>query len=310
MMVALVVPVTFARQEPGIPAAPPLRAGVEEPRATFRSSADLVSVAVVVRDNDGRLVTDLKADDFEILDRGEKRPIVNFDRGQQADARMALLVDSSGSMATGLKRDRAKLAADFLIAGFNDGDGASVFAFDSDVRQLTSFTRNADTLRRAVAGVVPFGSTCLYDAILGTIQKVKDETPRTRALVLLTDGVDTASVRTAHDAATAAASLDLPVYVLGVDNLPGGEPSSKPTSMVESGSTLSLGELARRTGGLAAEATAPAQLSIVTRTILAELHSQYVLAFAAGTKPGWHPLTVKLRKGRSTARSRDGYVVH
>jgi Ca-activated chloride channel homolog len=295
-MVALAAPGTFARQEPQ--------------RTTFRSSADLVSVAVVVRGNDGRLVTGLKADDFEILDRGQARPIVNFDHGQQADARMALLVDSSGSMVVGPKRDRAKLATDFLIAGFSGGDTASVFSFDSDVRQLTPFTRDGHTLRNAVGGVVPFGTTCLYDAIVGTIRSVKDEAPRTRGLVLLTDGVDTASLHSAQDAAIAAASLDLPVYVLGVDNLPGVEPSGAAPTKAAAGSSVSLGEIARRTGGIAGEASSPAQLSILTRTILAELHSQYLLAFTASPDQGWHPLSVKVRKGRTTARSREGYMVH
>jgi VWFA-related protein len=296
VMVALAVAVTFARQEPQ--------------RTTFRSSADLVSVAVVVRDNDGRLVNGLKAGDFEVFDRGQARPIVNFDHGQQADARMALLVDSSGSMVVGPKRNRAKLATDFLIAGFTGGDAASVFSFDSDVRQLTPFTADGHTLRTAVGGVVPFGATCLYDAIVGTIKSVKDEAPRTRGLVLLTDGVDTASLHSANDAATAAASLDLPVYVLGVDDLPGVGGSSATPAKAAAGSSVSLGEIARRTGGLAGEASSPAQLSILTRTILAELHSQYLLAFAASPEQGWHQLSVKVRKGRTTARSREGYMVH
>jgi hypothetical protein len=66
--------------------------------ATFKSGLDLVSVAVVVRGADGRAVADLQAKDFEILDRGTAQPVVEFHRGSDADARLALLVDSSGSM--------------------------------------------------------------------------------------------------------------------------------------------------------------------------------------------------------------------
>ncbi len=73
-----------------------------------------------------------------------------------------------------------------------------------------------DELRDAVTSVEPWGVTGLYDAIVGTIQTVVDEAPRTRALVLLTDGIDTASVNSPVDAASAAAALDIPLYVLSV----------------------------------------------------------------------------------------------
>jgi VWFA-related protein len=278
----------------------------EQVRATFRSSLALVSVAVVVRDGGGKLVTGLTAQDFEVVDAGIPRPVTHFEPSQNADARLALLVDSSGSMVVGAKPERTKMAADFLIAKMRPEDAATVFSFDSEVRRLTPYTGNSETLRSAVSRVVPFGSTCLFDAIVGTAQTVQDDSPRARAVVLLTDGIDTASLHSADDAATAAARLDLPVYVLGVGSLAG-----QPTAVFRDGPTpFSVAELARRTGGLSAEAASPAQLSIVTQTILDELHHQYLLAFEGGSQPGWHALQVRVRKGKVNARSRDGYFVH
>ena len=64
-----------------------------------------------------------------------------------------------------------------------------------------------------------------------------------------------------------------------------------------------------RTGGLATEAGTAAELSIATRNILNELRHQYVLAFQAGTAKGWHDLTVRVKRGRVQARSRNGYLV-
>jgi hypothetical protein len=98
------------------------------------------------------------------------------------------------------------------------------------------------------------------------------------------------------------------VYVLGVGSLL--DPREVPSPRQAAPSPFSLAELARRTGGLSAEAASPAQLSVATRTILDELHHQYVLAFAGGPEPGWHSLQVKVRRGRVNARSRDGYYVH
>ena len=278
----------------------------EQVRATFRSSLELVSIAVVVRDGGGKLVTGLTAQDFEVVDAGIARPVTHFEAGRDAVARLALLVDSSGSMVVGAKPERTRMAADFLIAKMRPADAATVFSFDSEIRRLTPYTGNSETLRSAVSRVVPFGSTCLFDAIVGTAHTVQEDSPRARAVVLLTDGIDTASLHSADDAATAAARLDLPVYVLGVGSL-AGQPAA--SARDRGPAPFSVAELARRTGGLSADAASPAQLSIATQTILDELHHQYLLAFEGGSQPGWHSLQVRVRKGRVNARSRDGYFV-
>jgi VWFA-related protein len=198
-----------------------LSAATQEPaQAVFKSSLDLVSVAVVVRDGGGRPVTGLRAEDFEIVDGGVVRPVSHFEAGGR-DARIALLVDSSGSMVVGSKPERARMAADFLIAGLRAADVATVFSFDSEIRRLTPYTSSPDTIRTAVSSVVPYGTTCLFDAIVATARTVQDDAPRARGVVLLTDGIDTSSLHSADDAATAAARLDLPVYVIGVGSLAG-----------------------------------------------------------------------------------------
>jgi VWFA-related protein len=278
----------------------------DQVRVTFRSSLDLVSVAVVVRDGGGRLVTGLRAQDFEIVDKGVVRPVTHFEPGVDADARLALLVDSSGSMVVGMKPERTRMAAHLLIAGLRSADAASVFSFDSEIRRLTPYTGNQESLRAAVSSVVPYGATCLFDAIVGTARSVQDDSPRARAVVLLTDGIDTASLNSAEDAATAAARLDLPIYVVGVGSLSGQEAEAP---RAEGSASFSVAELARRTGGLSAEASSPAQLSAVTQTILDDLHHQYLLAFAGGSERGWHALQVRVKRGRVNARSRDGYYV-
>jgi VWFA-related protein len=279
----------------------------EAQRPTFRSSLDLVSVAVVVRGSDGRLITGLKQTDFEVLDQGASQSIVQFQRGDDANARLALLVDSSGSMVMGTRRERSRIATELLAAGFRESDAASVFSFDSRLRRLTPFTRNSNELRDAVTSVEPWGVTGLYDAIVGTIQTVVNEAPRTRALLLLTDGIDNASISSPGDAASAAAALDIPLYVLAV----GKDLTDAKAIATDEGqaAAVTLNELASRTGGLAMEAATIAELSAVTRTILTELRHQYVLAFPAGSSKGWHDLTVRVKRGRVQARSRNGYYV-
>ena len=284
-----------------------LTAAAQEPgRATFRSAADLVSIAVVVRDGSGRLVTGLQQRDFEVFEGGTRRAITHFEQGSGSSARVALLVDSSGSMAVAPKRERAQAAADLLISGMRPDDAASVFSFDSAIRRLTSYTGDALALRSAVSSVTPFGATCLFDAIVGTAGMIQADAPRARALVLLTDGVDTSSVHSVDDAATAAAKLDTPVYVVGV----GGAADARIDNAKAGQGAFTIAELARRTGGLSTEAASREELGVVARRILEELHHQYVLAFPAGAEPGWHGLQVAVRRGKVRARSRDGYFVH
>ncbi len=273
-------------------------------RATFRSSLDLVSVAVVARDGSGRPITGLSASDFEVLDDGVVRPILQFQPGERAEARFALLVDSSGSMSIGAKPARAAQAAELLIASMREADAASVFSFDSGVRRLTPYTASADAIRTAVSRVIPYGTTCLFDAIVGTAQAVQDDLPRARALVLLTDGIDTGSLHTPDDAARAAARLDIPVYVVAIGG-PSEAGGRRGARTAESG----LAALSRRTGGFTADAPGVPALTASTRAILDELHHQYLIAFQGSSEPGWHRVEVRVRSGRVAARSRDGYFV-
>lgn len=268
---------------------------------TFRSSLDLVSIAVVVRDASGRLVTGLSASDFEVLDAGEARPIAQFRSGDDGDARLALLVDASGSMKLAGRRERTRLATGLLAAAFRPADTASVFSFDSQVTRLTAYTSDPEALRSAVDGVAPYGRTSLFDAVVETARTASGDTPRARAVVVLTDGLDTASKHTPDEAATVAARVDLPVYVLGV-----GAAMATDSAVARA---ADLADLARRSGGLAATASSPAELSVATRSILDELRAQYQLAIPAGAGSGWHRLEVRVRRGRIQARSRDGYLV-
>jgi len=278
----------------------------DQVQATFRSSADIVSMAVIVRDGGGRLVTGLGAHDFEVMDRGVARPVQRVAATDDADARLALLVDGSGSMQIGAKPERTRLAADYLFNGLRRDDAAAVFSFDSDVRRLTEYTTDAHRLRGAMSGVVPYGITCLFDAIVATAHSVQEDAPRARAVVLLTDGIDTDSLHSGEDAATTAARLDLPIYVIGVGRLAGASSGSRQAD----GQAFSVAELARRTGGFSGDGTSPAQLSALAQSILDELRHQYVVAFAAGPEPGWHQLQVRVKRGKVNARSRDGYLVH
>jgi VWFA-related protein len=161
----------------------------------------------------------------------------------------------------------------------------------------------------AVGTVVPFGATSLHDAIAAAAKRVGEREGRRRAVVVLTDGADTASHLSPLDVATVASEIDVPVYIFGI--VPSIDNPSEETATISverSAFAGPLTELANRTGGHTLVASTPGQRSIAARQIIDELRHQYLIAFEASGTPGWHPLVVRARHKDLTVRARSGYV--
>ncbi|HVB37454.1 MAG TPA: VWA domain-containing protein, partial [Vicinamibacterales bacterium] len=136
----------------------------ETSQPVFRAGVDLVTVSAVVRDREGRMVTGLQATDFEVLDAGMPRTIVQF-RADQAPASVALLIDTSGSMEIADKIAQARVAATALVDGLDPTqDETAVYAFDTELRTLQPFGPPRDLLS-TFSALKPYGATSLYDAI-------------------------------------------------------------------------------------------------------------------------------------------------
>jgi Ca-activated chloride channel homolog len=284
------------------------------PRAPerFRSAVDLVSVTAVVRDRKGRFVSDLSRDDFIVVEGGERRPIVGFNAEADGPVRVAVLFDISGSMRVGTKAVDARQAARHILSSLKDGDQAALFAFDTQLDQVTNFTKDFRGLEAKLDHVEqPFGQTSLYDAIAETAKVVAStggghgRLPQRAAIVVLTDGVDTKSRLTAQEVSAIASSIDIPVYIVAVMS-PVDDPRNPDygTGAMSSGLT----DLARWTGGDLFIAIAPAHTSIAARQIVGEMRHQYMLAFEASARTGWRPLEVRARDKEHVVRARSGYT--
>jgi VWFA-related protein len=278
----------------------------DTPAATFRSSVDLVRVAAVVRDRKGRFVRDLTVRDFEVLESGRSRTIVDF-RPDIAGLSVALLFDVSGSMEAQL--DNARDGARHLLSWLGPTvDEAGVFRFDTQFEEVSPFTIGLRELPPSMSRVVPFGATSLYDAVARSAQQVGNREGRRRAVVVFTDGNDTASRLKPADVSAVASRIDVPVYIVaivsGVDN-PLSETS---TAAEKSPLTGQLSDLANWTGGHLFVASTPAERSFAARQIIDELRHQYLIAFESSAKPGWHPLVVRARNKDLVVRARSGYV--
>jgi VWFA-related protein len=286
----------------------------DPPKATFRSAVDLVNVAAVVRDRKGRFARNLGKDDFVVEENGARRDIIDFRADDNAPARVALLFDVSGSMRLASRLEDARQAARQVLSslrlaptpGQAMGDEAAVFSFDMNLQSLQPFTADAGAIESALARVLPYGQTSLYDAIAQTARRVvesRPSDPRRRAVIVFTDGLDTSSELTPQQVSAIAAAIDVPVYVMTVVSAVDRERGAQ-SELAET----PLRDLARATGGDLFVTSAPAHESVAARQIVDELRHQYVLAFAASPAAGWHGLTVKAKDRDLTVRARSGYT--
>jgi len=177
-----------------------------------------------------------------------------------------------------------------------------VFSFDMNLQSLQPFTADASAIESALARVVPYGQTSLYDAIALTARRVVDTPPgdpHRRAVVVFTDGMDTSSRLTPAQVSAIASEIDVPVYVMTVVSSSDHKDGAAPDGVLRT--------LAQWTGGDLFVTSAPAHASVAARQIVEELRHQYVLAFHASPAAGWHPLDVTTRDRDLTVRARRGY---
>ncbi len=281
-----------------------------QPSGVFRAGVDLVTVSATVRDRRGRAVADLAMGDFEVFDRGVRRQIAEF-RTEAAPVSLAILFDVSGSMDVASRALAARFAAHHMLSWLEHGrDEAALFAFDSRLHEVAPFTVDTRALQGALGEVDSFGATSLHDAIADTAKRISLRANRRRAIVVLTDGIDTASRLTPAEVSGIASEIDVPVYVIAVV-LPIDNPDAngRPARVDEVPSSVgTIRELAAWTGGELFYTSTPSDTSRVARQVVRELRQQYLIAFEPGAGAGWHPIEIRTTKKNLTVRARGGYV--
>lgn len=279
------------------------------PAVTFKTSVALVPVSAVVRDGKGRIVRNLSRNDFQVLERGKPREIVDFMVSDQGPVSVALLFDVSGSMRLESNMRGGRLAAGQLLSWLKPGtDEVALYSFDKDIREEVGFTRDPERVRAGLGRLHGRGMTSLYDAVAQTARTLADRPSPRRAVVVITDGGDNSSRMTADEVTALASRIDVPLYVIAVVS-PLDHPGSQ-MSVVDDGRTpagAQLASLAAGTGGSLTVVSAPAHANIAARELIAELRHQYVLAFESAATPGWHALDIKTQKRDLKVRARTGY---
>ena len=277
----------------------------DEPVATFKSSVDMVSMAAIVRDGKGKIVSSLRREDFEVFDAGKNRPIIDLRTELAAPASVALLVDGSGSMKIGAANELSQRISGAILSSLNPSrDDAALYSFDTRLLSVQEFTHDLKTVTNRVSVVDAWGSTSLYDAIAGTAAIVAKRTANRRALVVLTDGADTASAYSPEQVSAIASAVDVPVYVFVMATMT--REGEKVPFEAERRSTLA--NLARATGGDFFVAYDTASTTAAINQMVEELRHQYVLAFEASPEHGWRNVQVRTRKKGLVVRTRGWYL--
>ena len=280
-----------------------------DPTPTFTSGVEMVTVRVSVRDRRGRIVRDLSAADFKLIDSGFGRRIESV-FASDSTLSIAVLVDISGSMAIDHNIDRAARAVDAIVGSLQHGrDELALFTFDTVLREIAPFT--SDLRRIGVPNLTesPFGQTSLYDAIADAATLVGRRGNRHRALLVVTDGVDNGSLRTAGEVSSVASAIAVPVHVITVggplDRRDGiGGAAGADGDVV----AASLADLARWTGGSVHATGTREELLAVLGELLSGLRYQYVLTFQPGFRRGWHPIEIRTADDNLVVHARGGYV--
>jgi Ca-activated chloride channel family protein len=287
----------------------------------FRGGGDAVRVFVTVTEGDGRLVTNLAQDDFEVRDEGKPQPITLFDNSPQP-IRLIVMLDVSGSMQGNLPLLRN--AAEQLFARLRPDDVARVGTFGRDVEISPSFTRDVNELRSALpTTIAPDAPTPLWRALdeaLDTFGKEGDARP---VILVLSDGKDsgmfdfslTASPISQAEIIDRSRNDAVMIYAIGMRSRgtqrmpPGPGPGGLGAMLTADLPDPGLAKVAQESGGGYTEIRYGQDLAAAFARVADELHSQYLLGFAPPKRDGKkHDLDVRLTRKGLTARARKSYV--
>jgi len=293
----------------------------------------VVSVPVSVKSRDGVSISNLRREDFHIFEDGVEQEIAYFEspeaRSKSVNKPLTLVLLLDNSDSTQFKLKEIKDAAIAFVDQLGPEDRILVMAFDKNVRVLTQQTMDRNTLRDTISRMQSGGGTRLYDALDSVLAWLARISGR-KVVVLLTDGVDTASVKATYEGTVRAAEqLDAAVYSIQYNTYADfADNSSRQTSavgmdatahMTKSGELASeaykrgtryLRLLAAKTGGRFEYTDSIKNLSRSFGSIAEELRQQYTLGYYPKNRivNGVRQLTVRIGMPNVVIRGRKSYV--
>lgn len=282
-------------------------------RSTFKSGIDVVALNVTVLDPQARLLAGLSRDNFSVFEDGVRQDIAYFETSE-IPLDLALLIDTSVSMHS--KLAFVQEAATGFLDVLRPGDRASVFGFNQYVRPLQAFTGDRDAVRAAIKATTAAGGTALYNAVyvsLKTFERAAgDGRVRRRAIVVLTDGEDTASLLTFDDLLAEAKRAGVTIYTIGLHAEAASIYAAQKARGYFSNADFAMKQLARETGAKAFFPTGMRSLSEAYAEIGRELATQYAIGYVSRNpmrNGAFRRVTVRVSDSPGAQpRTRTGYL--
>jgi Ca-activated chloride channel family protein len=271
---------------------------------TYRVSVDLINIFCSVWDKKtNNFITNLTRDDFSIYEDQKKQEIINFVRETDLPLTIALLIDTSQSVAPKLKFEQ-EAAINFFHSVLRDRDRAMLVEFDSGVTMVQDFTNNPNLLAKQIRTLKAAGGTALYDAIMLTCdEKLIRETGR-KAIVILSDGEDLSSRATFEEALEMAQRAEAIIYSISV-NRGGffGVEGSKEGDRI-------LKKFAEESGGRTFTPFKVEELEDSFRQINQELRSQYNIGYLSSNPArdgSYRRIEIRISEKDTKVSFRKGY---
>jgi VWFA-related protein len=259
----------------------------------IRVPVDLVNINFSATDKKGRMVPGLTADDFIIEEDGKKQQVSMFARERELPLTLALLIDISPSVESVFEEEK-RTASAFLRAVLGKRDLALVLAFDRYVTLTQDYSEDLPSLTRAISGLeLSKGGTSLFDAVyLASAEKLAREAGR-KAIVILSDGIDTTSKYDMGKAMIAAQKSNVVIY-----------------SISNSGSPRTLREMSEETGGAFFKINRTGDYEKIFDQIALELRAQYSIAYHSTNtaRDGkYRQIKIAPKNANLLVRARKGY---
>ena len=267
----------------------------------FRAGSELVTTAVTVRDGDGRLVTNLEQKDFTIEEDSVVQPITQFTK-ERVPVSLSLTLDISDSMR-GQRIIDARAALDrFLDSLLAVNDEAALLGFNHATRLFGPWTTERARLRTTLAEIKPSGGTALYDAVNASLPLFESRQHPRAAILLVSDGADTASDMTPTVLKQKLARTDVFLYAIGINSI-----DARNSTRIN---PYTLNELSGQGGGYTEIVGSAAELGPATERIADELNHQYMIGYTPLTRAdgSFHTVRVRVTNVSYKVRARRGVV--
>jgi Ca-activated chloride channel homolog len=266
----------------------------------------VVNLHVTVMDGRNRYVTDLKEGDFSIFEDGIKQELTLFNH-EDLPISLSLMLDMSASMDE--KLAQAQQAAIRFVKTLRPQDVAAIVAFNDRINQLSDFVSDHAELEKAVMRTEASGPTALHNALYVTLKELGKQKKagelRRRALVLLSDGEDTASLVQDEQVMELARKLEIAIYAISLR--PNRVQDRNRLSFSQAAHLLTV--LSRDTGGQVYFPNSLSELDSVYDRIAEELRTQYNLGYVSSNRRRdgkWRRIVVRTRE-ELQVRHKIGY---